>query len=93
MSTKFENVPVEDDTNIISQEVIDFDGYSVLHQKWSWEGVSAESLIFSNDDISSITIEDLETKIRKSPMLMSESSVTVKESDAGFTFFNFNFDM
>lgn len=57
-----------------------------------WEGISAESLIFINDDIESIGIDDLEIKVRKSPMLMPESSVTVKVSDSGFTFFNLNFD-
>jgi len=92
MSSKFDNVPVDADTNITSQEVIDFDGYTALFQRWNWDGISAESLIFINDDIASIGIDDLEIKIRKSPMLSAESSVTVKVSDSGFTFFNFNFD-
>jgi len=45
MSDKFRNVPVEKDTRIIFSQEVKFGTCDVLYQKWSWEGVTAESII------------------------------------------------
>lgn len=91
MTDKFKNVPVEEDTKILFRNEAKFGKYEVLYEMWSWEGISAESIIFESDDISDLTDEELEQEVRKSPLVKNDSAVTIKRLDAGFTFVNFNF--
>jgi len=92
MTDKFKNVPVEKDTRILFRIEAKLGGYDVLYERWSWEGISAESLIFVNDDVPDLTDEELEQEVRKSPLVKKESAVTIKRLDAGYTFVNFNFE-
>lgn len=50
--SKFENVPVEEDTKIIFEQEATLGEYEVLYQKWFWDGISAESIIFANEDVA-----------------------------------------
>jgi hypothetical protein len=93
MSKKFENLPVEEGTRISFRTEANFGKYEVLYEMWTWEGISAESIIFANDDISDLSDEELEREVRKSPLVKKESAVTIKHLDAGFTFVNFNFEI
>ncbi len=92
MNKKFDNVPVEEDTIILFRQEAQFGTYEVLYEMWSWEGISAESIIFASDDISDLTDEELEQEVRQSPLVKKESALTIKRLDSGFTFVNFNFE-
>ena len=92
MTDKFKNIPVEKDTRILFRNEAKLGDYDVLYEMWSWEGISAESIIFASDDISALTDEELEQEVRKSTLLKKESAVTIKRLDSGFTFVNFNFE-
>jgi hypothetical protein len=92
MSKKFDDVPVEEDTRIMFRQEARLGKFDVLYEMWSWEGISAESIIFANDDIADMTDNDLEREVRKSPLVKKESEITIKRLDAGFTFVNFNFE-
>jgi hypothetical protein len=92
MISKFANIPVEADTKIISQLETMLGSYSVLYQKWVWDGITAESIIFANEDIASLTDEELEKKVKDSPICRENSQITIRKTD-GFTFVNFNFDV
>ena len=92
MSNKFKNVPVEEDTRILFRKEAKFGKFDVLYEMWSWEGISAESIIFVSDDIADLTDEELEQEIRESPLVQKKSAVTIKRLDEGFTFVNFNFE-
>lgn len=91
MSTKFDAVTIEEDTKVLFQTTANFGEYEVLYQKWRWEGITAESIIFVTDDIAEIGDENLLEEIKASPLVQGDSQVTVSRSDAGYTFFNFNF--
>lgn len=93
MSSKFENVPVEEDTKILFELEAKLGGCDVLYNKWYWDGITAESLIFDNDDIADMSLEVLESEVRSSPLVTADSEMTVKRSDSGFTFVNFNFEV
>jgi len=92
MTDKFKNVPVEEDTQIQFRNESRFGKYDVLYEMWSWEGISAESLIFVNEEVADLTDEELKQEVRKSPLVKKESAVTIKRLDAGYTFVNFNFE-
>jgi len=88
---KFENVPVESDTKILFQEEVKFGEHEALYQKWFWDGITAESLIFLSEDVSHIDDETIKEEVLNSPLANAESSVTLKRSESGYVFVNFNF--
>ena len=92
MSNKFNKVSVEEDTKILYELEIPFDKYHVLHQKWFWDGIIAESVIFANEDVADINDVKLEKIVRASLLVKKDSKFTLHRSDSGFTFVNFNFE-
>jgi len=93
MSSKFACVPIEEDTKVIDQLEAMLGCYPVLYQKWHWDGIVAESFIFANEDIAGLSDEELEKEVKESPMCKENSRITVKRTDDGFTFVNFNFEV
>lgn len=91
MSNRFANVPVEEDTKILFQKEDTLGEYKVLYQKWYWDGVVAESIIFDSDDVSDLDDKEIEQEVRSSPLVEQGSSLTIKRADDGFTYANFNF--
>jgi len=91
MNDKFSSVPVEANTLITFSHIGKLGVLDVLYQKWRWEGISAESLIFKTDDIEVVSHKNLEKMTRKSPLVDEDSEITIKKTDSGYTFVNFNF--
>jgi len=85
-------VPVDKDARILFRHPAKLGKYDILYEMWSWEGIKAESIIFATDDVSEMTDEELEKEVRKSPLVKTESAVTIKRLGVGFTFINFNFE-
>ncbi len=93
MSSKFEKIPKESDTKILYQEERKFGQIDAMYQKFLWEGVVTESVIFLNRDISDLSDEEIEDKIKEKGLLNPFSDVTISKSNLGFTFANFNFEV
>jgi len=91
MTLTFKDVPLDSDTKILTQKETTLGKYSVLYQKWAWEGIIAESFIFLNNDVSVMDDKELEKEVKKSPLVELGSQLTISRSDSGFTFVNFNF--
>lgn len=92
MSNKFDNVPNDIDTKIIIQQEATLGKYDVLYQKWFWDGITAESIIFDSKDVSDLNDVEIEAEVRESPLLKDDSAITIQKSDSGFVFVNFNFE-
>ena len=90
MIEKFKNLPVDDDTRIYSTEVKKIEEYDVAYQKWSWDGIYGESIIFLNDDVQSLEREDVLELIKRADFVKFISTTTYKKGDV-YTFVNFNF--
>ncbi len=90
MSEKFSNIPNDPDTHVILQKLATIDEYEVLYQAWSWQGIAAESIVFFSDDVKTLTDEQLEEIIRPLPLLNKDTKITIKRTDEGYTFVNFN---
>lgn len=91
MKNKFNTVPVDDDTKIFAQVETDLGEYEILYQKWGWDGVVAESIIFLDDEVSNLSETELENLVRESPLVNVNSKLTISRCRSGFTFVNFNF--
>ena len=91
MNDKFINVPKDEDTTIYFSQIVNVDGVDALHQKWRWDGISAESLIFSTDSFSKIDREEIVQLAFKSGLIENIEKITYEETDENFVFVNFNF--
>lgn len=90
--SKFQNIPVEKDTKIIFQQEATLGQYEVFYQKWFWDGITAESIIFANEDVSELDDSEIEAEVRTSPLISQDSKITITRSESGYTFVNFNFE-
>jgi hypothetical protein len=89
--SKFRNVPVDEDTRILFQLEAMLGEYEILYQKWYWDGITAESIIFYSEDVSNLDDQAIEEEVRSSPLVNDGSSVTLKRCESGYVFVNFNF--
>jgi hypothetical protein len=89
--SRFDGVPLDPETRVLYQVETQIGGYVALYQKWFWDGISAESFVFCNEDIEGEDPQALVLAIRAWPGAAPETEMTVKRSDSGFTFVNFNF--
>jgi len=87
----FKSVPVEDDTTVLFQREVVLGEFQVLYQKWVWDGIKGESLIFLGCDVRALSDEQLISEVRSSPLVDDQSKVTMKRSDSDYIFVNFNF--
>ena len=94
LTDKFESVGNDPDTTILFQTPAKFGEYDTLYQKWFWDGITAESLIFLTSDIKGISIDKLQDEIKNSAMVTDSSKeITTNRDKSEYTFFNFNFDI
>jgi len=91
MSKKFDSVPVDEDTIILRSQETHLGAYCVLHQIWKWESIIAESIIFLDEEVLDLEDQELEKMVKASPFC-KEGQTTIKRSESGFTFINFNFE-
>ena len=91
MNEKFNDIPMDKDTKILFSSPMKWGDLDIVYQKWNWEGIIAESIIFLSDDVKEMDDEALEADVRASPLINVDSQVTLKRLDE-FTFVNFNFE-
>jgi len=89
-NTKFKNIPTEKDTQILFSSNMLFGTYEILFQKWFWDGIYTDSIIFHNDDINTVSEEELINEVKNSPIFKKDSKITYSKGDT-YTFVNFNF--
>lgn len=91
MKEKFKDLPVEKDTQIISSIEANIEDYEVVYQKWCWDGINAESIIFYNEDVAELSEEQIKHEVALCTALVKiDTQMTYKKGDK-YTFVNFNF--
>lgn len=89
---KFNGINIEPDTVIKSYKYLKIDDIDCRYEKWFWEGIGAESLIFCTKELRSTQESYLRTLVAK---YLDEDNldlmqITHKISD-DYTYINFNF--
>ncbi len=92
LSDKFQNVPIDEDTRILTRQECRLGDYDVLFEKWSWDGIRATTLVFCEADVAHLDNPELEAFVRASLIVNEGSQLTIKRNKNGFTFVNFNFE-
>jgi len=91
MMEKFSNIPKEEDTRILSRGQVKLGAWDAVREVWSWDGVRAESLVLTDEDVATVTDGELVQALRDSQLLKPDSEVTIARGRGGYTFINFNF--
>ena len=90
MNEKFNDIPMDKDTKILFSSPMKWGDLDIVYQKWNWEGILAESMIFLNEDMEEMNDEALEAYVRDGPLVRKDSRITIRRLE-NFTFVNFNF--
>ena len=91
--SKFNNIPEQKDTEIIFREETKFGDFDVVYEKWKWDGILAESIIFDEDDVSEMDDNEIINQVKGSPLFdgkIYKGNPTIRHI-SGFVFVNFNF--
>ena len=90
MTNEFENIPVEEDTRVLSRNFLEMAGFEVCHEVWCYEGITAESIIFREDDVSGKSDDEIKELVAANRKVADPASMTFKRTGE-FVFCNFNF--
>jgi len=90
MTDKFDAVSPEDDPTVVYRHVATFGDMEVLYEKWGHGEVTAESVIFDNDDIEGFSDDEIKGIVISSSLVEAYSNVTIKRYETGYTIANFN---
>jgi hypothetical protein len=91
MKEKFKDIPVEEDTKIILRFETKIEDYEVVYEKWYWDGIYAESIIFFNDDVAELNEEQIKNQVTQNTVLLKDNSQMTFKRLEKHTFVNFNF--
>ena len=86
---KFKNVGMDEDTRLIEDKILKYKDIDVLYQKWVWEGVIGNSLIFTKEDIKKFNIHNI---IDEMEIIKNKNKITTNKDDK-FYFINFDFEV
>jgi len=86
------NSDVDEDTTIIMTKGVHINNYIALHQKWKFDGLIAESLIFKTSQVQSLDKLQLISLVKQElpELIFTESEITYSTNEL-HTFLNFNF--
>jgi len=86
----FNNRPVDKDTKVLSRRYLTFDGHDVLWEKWLWDGIRGNTLVFVASQFEGVADDELDRIARQIAGLPGEASTTLKRT-GDYIFFNFGF--
>lgn len=84
----FDDIPLDPNTKIITQQLDQFAGEECVIQLWSSEGITAMSLILRSETAKNMG--DAELKARVEEMEVTGGGVTISRGEQ-YTFVNYNF--
>ncbi len=91
MKAIFNEIPVDADTDITFESHRYLGEFEVVLQNWRWDGINASSFIFDSTDVALLEDAQLLQLLDLYPGYERDTSTTIKRSDSGLTFVNFNF--
>ncbi len=93
MTDKFKNVPLDADTKIKKQKECKIADFEVLYQKWLWDGVLGESIIFAEEDVRDYNEQEIKQLVLYSEFInTNDVKMTFNRGGKGFVFVNFGFE-
>lgn len=93
MTDKFANIPLDNDTKIISSLQVKFGELDCVYQTWSYDSIIGSSVIFASEDVQAYSEKELKDMLKETTLLEKKDSVITvsKRKESPFVFVNFNF--
>ena len=91
MTDKFYAISPEEDPTVTYRHVAKFGDYEVLYEKWTCDDVTAESVIFDNNDVEDFSDDEIKNIVISASLVESYSGVTINRLESGYTIANFNY--
>lgn len=88
---KFAGLKTDPETKVFLRAAAELDGYGVVYEKWCWEHINAESIIFIESEVAHLSDEQLEALVRSSPIVAPGIKMTISRTGCGYCSVNFNF--
>lgn len=82
--------PVEEDTQIILENVVDFKECVGLMELWRWESIRGSSIILLKEDIDHLNKDELIKSLLEQVNVAPTSKTTFKE-EGDYFYLNYNF--
>jgi len=82
MEDKFKQVPIDSDTKKLFEQEMKLSEYDVLFQKWIWDGIYGQSIIFESKDVDKLSDDEIKELVKESPIVKEESDVTLMRHEA-----------
>ena len=95
MMSKFNNISEQKDTKIIFRAETRFGDFDVVYEKWEWDGILAESIIFDEGDVSEMDDDEIINQVKDSPLFddkIYKGDPIIRHNNR-FLFVNFNFSI
>lgn len=83
--------PVESDTKVLIEKIVNFGEFTALYEKWLWDGITASSIICLEEDVKDWGQEKLVAFIFEKMQLPVDPQATYSVSN-GYVYVNFGFD-
>ena len=87
---KLRERPLEADTDLLMSHEVMFDDIPAIMEMWSWEGITASSVIFLKEDVKDKDENKLKAFVFEKIKQPVDPQTTIKES-GDFVFISFNF--
>lgn len=85
----FDKLETDEDTRIISRTIVEIEGYDVLLEKWSWDGALGHSAIVPEDQVASLSDEQIQEMLIKNLDITGNTTFS-RKSD--YVFLNYGFE-
>jgi hypothetical protein len=86
--SRFDSLP--EDEGVAYQKQVKVGALTALHEFWNWDGYWVENLVFCNEDSARFDDTELEAFVRAHIPVKENTCATVKRSESGYTFVNFD---
>lgn len=87
---KLMNRPVEEETTVLMEDLVNFDQFIGLMELWRWDGITASSIVLLQEDVVDFNQEDL-IKFVFSKMKMPIDPHATFRIHLDYVYINFDF--
>lgn len=84
--------PVEADTTLLLENIVEFKKWKIeaLMELWSWDGITASSIVLLSEDCHGLDDDSLIKKIKEDFKSFDDSSYTISRKE-DYIYINFGF--
>lgn len=81
---------IEPETRILMEDLVDFDGCVALMELWSYEGITASSIVFLEEDLEAKSDKEVVKYVFEKLKQPVDEQTTITRSD-GYVYVNYGF--